>query len=95
MSLPHLIYVGQVGTTSGLGRVAEHLLSRLAEHWRITVVSLGQPPNYHCPYRLLPGVFGEDKLGKLVTRRLCLDDPPDLIVPYFDPAPLILSPVYA
>ena len=89
MSLPSLIYVGHIGGATGLGRVADALLSRLAEHWRITVISLSHPPDYHCPYRLIPGVFANDRLGKLAMRKLYADDPPDLILPYFDAAPII------
>lgn len=88
---PHLAYIGFIGPNSGLGRVADNLLSRLAEHWRITVVSLGRPEDYTCPYaeRVVNGFFMHDRLGKLVSRKICEQDPPDIVMPYFDAAPVI------
>lgn len=89
MSLLHLIWVGHVGGHTGLARVSDNILERLQDRWRITVVALSQPPGYAGPLHTMPGSFLNDLLGKIVTRRLCLADPPDVLCLYYDPGPVL------
>ena len=85
---PHLVFIGHIGAHTGLARVGDNLLRHLCDRWRVTVVSLSHPPDYECPYRLLNGIFADDRLGRFVTRKLCETDPPDLICAYYDATPV-------
>ena len=89
-SLPHFIWVGFVGTDTGLGRVTEHLLSGLLYSWRITVVALNRTEPSQGAFTVVPGVFAHDALGTIVARHVCQEDPPDLVLLYMDPAPTLM-----
>ena len=89
-SLPHLIWVGFVGTDTGLGCVTEHLLSGLCAQWRVTVVALNRTEPSQGAFAVVPGQFIHDHLGTIVTRRTCQDDPPDLVVLYMDAGPTLM-----
>ena len=89
-NLPHLMWVGFVGTDTGLGRVTEHLLSGLLDHSRVTVVALNRPRRLRARFTVVPGQFLHDHLGTVVARHVCQDDPPDLVLLYMDAGPTVM-----
>lgn len=86
-SKPHLAWIGHIGSHTGLARVSDNILVRLAEHWRITVIAVSAPsPDYTVPWaRVIPAKRFQNWMGSMVLRELLIDDPPDMTVLYADP----------
>lgn len=85
--LPHLLWLGHIGGHTGLGRVSDNLLSRLADRWRITVISVSQPcDDFTVPWAtIVPARRFHDWLGRLALKEVVAADPPDATVIYADP----------